>query len=101
MEILKQSERKKYTPTTITDIGEILNMLEEAKARGYAYNNEELYIGDVTIASPIVNASGEAIAAVHVAAPGSRWTFAEASQKLAPLVLECARSISNAARNFD
>jgi PcaR/PcaU/PobR family beta-ketoadipate pathway transcriptional regulator len=101
LEVLSQSERKPYTPMTKTDVNEIAEMLREARVRGYAYNNEELYIGDISIAAPVINSAGQSIAAVHVSAPGSRWTFAEASQKLAPLVIECARSVSNAARNFD
>jgi len=101
LDILTQSDRKAYTPTTRTDVSEIADMVREARIRGYAVNNEELYIGDLNIAAPVLNSAGEAIASVHISAPGSRWTFADTSQKLASLVIECARSITNAARNFD
>jgi IclR family pca regulon transcriptional regulator len=101
LDVLGQSDRKAYTPMTCTDLAALSAMVREAKSKGYAFNNEELYIGDLNIAAPVFNSSGEAIAAVHISAPGSRWTFSDATQKLSGLVIECARSITNAARNFD
>jgi IclR family pca regulon transcriptional regulator len=100
-DLLNLSDRVVLTPKTCTDIETLKSYVNQARNRGYAFNNEEVYIGDIGIAAPIINASGQSIASVHIEAPGSRWTFEEAMQKLSPLVIECARSISNAARNLD
>jgi DNA-binding IclR family transcriptional regulator len=54
----------------------------------------------MTIAAPIISNQGAAVAAVHVVTPTSRWTLAEAERKIGPLVLECARSISNSIRTL-
>ena len=61
---------------------------------GYACNEEELFLGDMGIAAPVVNSRGEAVGAVHVSPPASRWTMADAQKKLGPLVVECAWAIS-------
>jgi DNA-binding IclR family transcriptional regulator len=63
---------------------------------GYATNAEELFLGDMGIGAPILNRKGEALGAVHLSPPTSRWTLEEARKKLAPMVIECARAISSA-----
>lgn len=98
LDILQQSNRCMYTPHTCTDIDALMRMLAEARARGYAYNNQEYYIGDLNVAAPILNSHGRPVASIHVAAPGGRWQLQEATEKLGPQVVECARAISNAAR---
>jgi DNA-binding IclR family transcriptional regulator len=57
-----------------------------------------MFLGDMTIGAPVLDAQGRPIAAVHVMAPTSRWTLADAEQRLAPAVIECARAVSNSAR---
>ena len=62
---------------------------------------EELFLGDMTIAAPVIGSQGRPVAAVHVVAPTSRWTMDEAVRKLAPTLLLCARSLTNSARSID
>ena len=73
-------------------------LLRSARTQGYATNREELFLGDMAIGAPVIAAHGQPVAAVHVVAPTSRWSLEEATQRLAPAVLECARAISNSAR---
>jgi DNA-binding IclR family transcriptional regulator len=96
--VLEASERSVRTPHTRTAIDDIMQELDVARERGYACNKEELFLGDMTLASPIFNSERKPVASVHVVAPTSRWTLEEAQRKLGPLVLECARSISNSVR---
>ena len=70
--------------------------LAACRKQGYAYNAEELFMGDMGIAAPIVDQRGRPQGAVHVSPPTSRWTLEAAQQKLAPMVIECARAISSA-----
>ncbi|NMM38328.1 MAG: IclR family transcriptional regulator [Glaciimonas sp.] len=98
--LLLSSQLTMRTQHTKTDIEEIMSVLAVAREKGYAYNNEELFLGDLTIAAPIISSRGAAVAAVHVVAPTSRWTLEEAENKIGPLVLECARSISNSIRTL-
>lgn len=93
---LQAAQRAARTPATLTDVPAIMARIDECRRIGYATNAEELFLGDMGIGAPIVNAKGEALGAVHVSPPTSRWTMAEARRKLAPMVIECARAISNA-----
>lgn len=96
--LLGAGPRPVHTERTETDVDEILELLRIARRRGYATNREELFPGDMSIGSPIVAASGAPLGAVHVVAPTSRWTMAEAERRLAPATLDCARGISHSAR---
>lgn len=96
--ILNSSPLEQHTAHTETNINKIQNMLAEAKQLGYAINKEELFLGDMALGSPIINSQGHPIAAVHIVAPNSRWTISEAKEKLAPSLIACARSLSNAVR---
>ncbi len=93
--ILEASRREARTHATLTSVSSIMDRIAECRHMGYAYNQEELFLGDQGIAAPIVSRSGQAVGAVHLSPPTSRWTMDEARKKLAPLVIECARAISS------
>lgn len=98
MKILQSEERKRITVHTRTEIDEIFPIIQEARARGFATNFEEYYLGHMNVGAPVFNASGRAIAAVNLIAPTSRWSTEELTSKLGPMVLDCARAITNATR---
>lgn len=90
-----------HTMYTCTDEDELVEHLHRAARQGYAVNKEELFLGDMTLAAPIRNGRGEPVAAVHIVAPTSRWRQQDAEEKLAPLLLDCARSLSNSIRAME
>ena len=100
-ELVQRSERVAHTQYTRTDVDDIMDALRVARQEGYAINSQELYLGDMTLAAAVVGGRGRPVAAVHVVAPTSRWTAEEASRRLAPAVLQCARTLSNSARSLD
>ena len=93
-EILRRSALRPFTPTTLTDIPRILEIVDSARELGYAWASQECYRGDLTIGAPILGASGRPVAAVNVSGPTSRWTLPELRTRLAPLLLETARAAS-------
>ncbi|MBN3724160.1 IclR family transcriptional regulator [Burkholderia sp. Ac-20379] len=96
--LIEQAQRVQLTPRTKTSIEEIMDELRLTRQRGYALNGEEMFLGDMTVASPIIGSKGRPLGAVHIVAPTSRWTLAEAEAKLAPPLLQSARAICNSAR---
>ena len=72
------SDRVTHTQYTVTDIEEIGTRLALGRRNGYASNREELFIGDMTIAAAVLDGERRPVGAVHVVAPTSRWTLAEA-----------------------
>lgn len=93
-EMLQRSQREARTPFTLQDVDAIMACIDECRRIGYAVNSEELFLGDMGIAAPIVDSRGQVLGAVHVSPPSSRWTMEEARRKLAPMVIECARAVS-------
>ncbi|HSV54500.1 MAG TPA: IclR family transcriptional regulator [Burkholderiaceae bacterium] len=92
--ILEESPRVARTPATLTDVDAILVRIAACRQVGYASNCEELFLGDMGIGVPILDSKGQAVGAVHLSPPTSRWTMEEAQKKLSPMVIECARAIS-------
>ncbi|MDF4205292.1 IclR family transcriptional regulator [Pseudomonas protegens] len=99
-QILEASERKAHTRHTLTELADIQREIDTTQRRGYALNPEELFLGDMSIAAPILGSQGLPVAAVHVVVPSSRWTLEEAERKLAPSVIECARAIRTSIRTL-
>jgi DNA-binding IclR family transcriptional regulator len=93
---IDRSELTRFTPQTITSAKRIKEMIEAARQTGYAWAEGEFYRGDINIASPVFNTRGDAIAAIGISVPASRWSLEEACREIAPLVIETARAISRA-----
>ena len=93
--ILEASERVARTRHTLTDVDAILEQVQRCRQVGYATNCEELFLGDMGLAAPLVDRQGNAVGALHLSPPTSRWTMEEAQKKLAPMLIECARAISS------
>ena len=92
---LRASELRAHTPTTVTQLHRLEALLREAHAAGYAYANGEYYRGDLNVAAPLVRAGGNVVGAINISVPASRWTLAQARDKLAPLAIETAQAISS------
>ncbi len=76
------------TKFTITDLPELREELARIRRTGYAVNREESELGVVSVAAPIRDVSGLAVAALSLAGPTERMnenhtTFAEAVMVLA------------------
>lgn len=61
-----------FTEFTITDGTALRANLQQIKAQGYAIDGEEKNLGMRCIASPVFDASGEAVAGISVSGPISR-----------------------------
>jgi IclR family transcriptional regulator, acetate operon repressor len=62
----------RYTEHTIVDPGVLERQLEEVRAQGYGFTQEELEIGLAAVAAPIRDLEGHVIAAVAVSGPKFR-----------------------------
>lgn len=93
--LLESAPRPRMTPTTITDMEEIMDMIEMARENGYAHSTAEFYRGDLNIAVPITDAHGNPIAAVNISAPSARWSMDRLRAELAPHLLATGRQVSS------
>ena len=86
--------RPSYTRYTITDRDLLVKKLQRVQKLGYAVEDQEMFLGGISVAVPILSAEGAPLAAVNVAVPSSRFTAAQAEHRFAQLVLETARIVS-------
>lgn len=92
--ILNNLDFKQITPRTITDKDHYLKELAEVKRKGYAINDEEMSIGNRSIASPIFDVNRSAIAAIVIAVPTIDYQVSELEQKFSNLIIDTANRIS-------
>jgi len=92
--IVDRSDLRAHTPATPTDPHEVLARIEQARHHGYAAAFDEIYHGDASVAAPILDADGQAIAAVNVAVPLARMERTQFLETFPHLVTTAARGIS-------
>jgi IclR family acetate operon transcriptional repressor len=71
-EILPKGPLPRFTSKTITDRRALFRHLEETRARGYAFDNEERHYGIRCVAAPIWDRHDKMVAAVSLVAPTVR-----------------------------
>jgi IclR family KDG regulon transcriptional repressor len=81
------------TPKTTTGVKALRQILDEVRHHGYAVDDEESEDGMRSIAAPIRDISGKAIAAVGLAGPIQRLTKKEL-RRLVPEVMATALAVS-------
>ena len=71
--------------------------LDGVRSRGYSLAVDELFLGSLSVAVPVLGPDGEAPAAISVFCPTARWTPERASADLVPLLADKARELARAA----
>ena len=94
--VLESSPRRKLTPTTLVDLNELLQRLDEVKDRGYAVSDQENVSGLYVVAAPILDVDGMPVAAVSVAAPALNTTLAQFKEDAIGPVVEASVELSKA-----
>jgi len=82
------------TRRTVTDPWRLRRRLEEVRAAGYAWGLEEFAEGIDSVAAPVRDAEGKAVAAIHVHGPSYRFPAPGAETGIAGAVVEAAAAVS-------
>lgn len=90
---LAGAELVPLTSRTLTDRGRLQEELRRVRRQGWALVDQELEDGLRSIAAPVRNASGQALAAVNVSTHASRTTLEALRAKLLPELLRTVASI--------
>jgi IclR family pca regulon transcriptional regulator len=91
---LRSLRLEAFTPSTITDIEALYERVQEDRARGFSIVDEELERGLRSIAVPIVDRAGQAIAALNVSTHSTRTTRNEMRERFLPSLRSVADHIS-------
>ncbi len=83
-----------YTPSTITDVQALYERVREDNAQGFSIVDEELERGLRSIAVPVVDRSGQAIAGLNISTHSTRTTRNEMRERFLPQLRAAAAQIS-------
>lgn len=83
----------RLTPSTVADRRTLDRRLREARAAGCAWGREEFAEGITSVAAPLRDAAGRAIAAVHVHGPSYRFPAPGAEASVEAAVVAAAQAL--------
>lgn len=92
--ILERSDRRPFTPHTLTDMDEIMAKVAETREKDYALAASQILSGEIAVAFPVMDNKGQPVAAIHIAGTLAEWTPEDYANRMAPLGQEAARAIS-------
>jgi len=72
--LLRAKKLRKFTPNTVTNMGDLLSELAKVRRDGFAEDREEMYLGLQCIAAPVRDYSGSVVAGISVSVPKHRMT---------------------------
>lgn len=96
---LAASDRAALTPRTRTDPAELREEIDRVREQGWSLVDEELEIGLRSIAAPLRDRAGRVVAAMNVSAPAGRVSLDHLREKLLPMLLDTATTISDRLRH--
>ncbi|AVO39648.1 IclR family transcriptional regulator [Pukyongiella litopenaei] len=93
-DIIERSDRRPFTPHTLTDPDEIMQAVGETRRNGYALALNQLLSGEIALGFPVLDNHGRPVAAIHIAGSLSEWTPGDYVARFAPLGQQTARALS-------
>lgn len=72
------------TPHTVTDPDRLVAILAEVRAQGYCIVDQELELGLISIAMPLINTRGEVVAAFNLSGQVQRSSAEEMAERFLP-----------------
>lgn len=92
---LRRGVRRKLTPRTRTDLSELMDVVRATRMHGYAICDEELQLGLRSIAVPLRDGEGKAVAAMSLVASTSRMSLSDMIELLLPELESARRMLSH------
>jgi len=83
-----------YTPSTITDLGALVERVKADRTQGFSIVDEELERGLRSLAVPLVKRSGTVVGAINLSAHAGRTTRNEMRDRYLPPLRRAAHRIS-------
>ena len=82
------------TKHTVTDIKELTARITQVRKQGWSLVNQELEEGLVSMAAPITNRAGQAVAALNISGQANRTSAKAMQDTMLPQLLAAAQQIS-------
>lgn len=92
-DIIARSDRRALTPKSITEPEAIWRKVREARQQRYAVAVEEALLGEIVLASAILQ-DGRPVGAIHIAGSRSEWDTEAFCDRFSPLAIGAAAALS-------
>jgi len=90
---LSRARLTRLTHRTIATADELVNVLKATRRNGYAIVDQELELGLRSIAVPVSDRDGRAVAAINIGTQSSRVSIAEMESRFLPLLRAAADEV--------
>lgn len=90
---VEAADRTRLTPHTRTAVDEIVAEIDGARARGYAIVDQELEVGLVSIAVPVLDHGGAVVAAINAGVQAQRVGSVDLVAEYLPRLLDTQRQL--------
>jgi IclR family pca regulon transcriptional regulator len=94
MQVLQASDRAARTRYTVTDVNELAARIKQVRKQGWSLVNQELEEGLVSMAAPIVDRTGQTVAALNISGQANRSSAKVMQETMLPKLLSAAQAIS-------
>lgn len=93
-DIVERSDRRPFTPHTLTDVDEIMEQVALTRANGFSLALSQILSGEIAMGFAILDSSGKPVAAIHIAGSLAEWTPEAYAARIAPVGQQAARALS-------
>jgi DNA-binding IclR family transcriptional regulator len=93
-DLIERSDRRPFTPHTITDVDALMEQIELTRARGYSLAIDQILLGEIAMGFAILDSKGEPRAAIHIAGSTAEWMPEDFAARVTPLGQHAARALS-------
>jgi IclR family transcriptional regulator, pca regulon regulatory protein len=87
---------ERHTANTVTSVAELAVVLKQVRAQGWAIVDQELEMGLRSVAAPLRDSSGRAVAAMNISTQVARTPVEQLHEDLVPELVATAAHISEA-----
>jgi IclR family pca regulon transcriptional regulator len=93
-EFFEKYPREKISPATITDEGELRDLIAQVREQGWSLNNQEVDLGARSIAAPVIGSDGHYLNAINISVSTSRVSVEQLKDEFLPQLLDATAKIS-------
>lgn len=83
------------TPYTALSKVDVQKILKKVRKNGFCITQQLLFDGRISVSAPIFDGDGRVISALHISTLLERYSLDAVEERLAPVLLEAARAISD------
>ena len=93
-EFLQHAPFPHYTAHTVTEAGQLREILRQVRGQGWALVNQEFEEGVRSFSAPVLDSEQRTVASLSMSVPASTVSLEEIHNQILPVIIESARDIS-------